>query len=124
MSIANSWRMSGDIYNSFTRPDALCSCDDERDPQCIAPGTHCSLLFVLNHVSAYADKARPGAWNDLDILQVGIGGMTDEEVGAYLPNFLSKVTTLRKGALRDRTKHTLPCGQPSSHLSCWATTCE
>ncbi|RFU35761.1 hypothetical protein B7463_g548, partial [Scytalidium lignicola] len=83
MSIANSWRMSGDIYNSFTRPDALCSCDDERDPQCIAPGTHCSLLFVLNHVSAYADKARPGGWNDLDILQVGIGGMTDEENKAH-----------------------------------------
>jgi len=84
MSVANSWRMSGDIYNSFTRPDALCSCDDERDPQCIAPGTHCSLLFVLNHVSAYADKARPGAWNDLDILQVGIGGMTDEENKAHI----------------------------------------
>jgi alpha-galactosidase len=90
MSIANSWRMSGDIYNSFTRPDALCSCDDARDPQCISPGVHCSLLFVLNHVAAYAEKARPGAWNDLDILQVGIGGMTDEEVGGHLPQFLSK----------------------------------
>lgn len=90
MSIANSWRISGDIYNSFTRPDALCSCDDERDPQCISPGTHCSLLFVLNHVAAYADKARPGAWNDLDILQVGIGGMTDEEVGEHLTKFPRK----------------------------------
>jgi alpha-galactosidase len=96
MSIANSWRMSGDIYNSFTRPDALCSCNDESDPHCISPGTHCSLLFVLNHVAAYADKARPGAWNDLDILQVGIGGMTDEEVRGYLPNFLCKVILLRK----------------------------
>lgn len=82
MSIANSWRMSGDIYDSFTRPDPLCSCDDERDPHCIAPGTHCSLLFVLNHVAAYADRGRPGGWNDLDILQVGLGGMTDEEVNS------------------------------------------
>jgi alpha-galactosidase len=24
-------------------------------------------------------KAQPGAWNDLDILTVGIGGMTDAE---------------------------------------------
>lgn len=24
VSIANSWRMSGDIYDSFTRPDDLC----------------------------------------------------------------------------------------------------
>jgi alpha-galactosidase len=39
MSIANSWRMSGDIYDSFNRPDALCSCNDPRDPHCIAPGT-------------------------------------------------------------------------------------
>lgn len=38
MSIANSWRMSGDIYDSFTRPDALCSCNEPQDPHCIAPG--------------------------------------------------------------------------------------
>ena len=25
MSLANSWRMSGDIYDSFTRPDILCA---------------------------------------------------------------------------------------------------
>ena len=38
MSLANSWRISGDIYDAFTRPDALCSCDDAKDPHCIAPG--------------------------------------------------------------------------------------
>jgi hypothetical protein len=38
MSLANSWRMSGDIYDAFTRPDALCSCGDAKDPHCIAPG--------------------------------------------------------------------------------------
>lgn len=38
MSIANSWRMSGDIYDSFVRPDALCSCNEPSDPHCIAPG--------------------------------------------------------------------------------------
>jgi alpha-galactosidase len=46
MSIANSWRMSGDIYDSFTRPDALCSCDNPRDPHCVAPGPYPLLLTV------------------------------------------------------------------------------
>lgn len=42
MSIANSWRMSGDIYDSFTRPDDLCACHDAADPHCVAPG-----MFLL-----------------------------------------------------------------------------
>jgi hypothetical protein len=47
MSIANSWRMSGDIYDAFTRPDALCSCDDAKDPHCIAPGRLAHSFYVL-----------------------------------------------------------------------------
>lgn len=80
MSIANSWRMSGDVYDSFSRPDPLCSCTDPRDPHCVNPGHQCSVLFILNRVAAYADKGRPGGWNDLDMLEVGLGGMSDEEV--------------------------------------------
>ena len=80
MSIANSWRMSGDIYDSFSRPDDLCSCTDASDPHCIAPGSHCSVLNIMNKVAAFADRGQPGGWNDLDMLEVGNGGMTDEEV--------------------------------------------
>jgi alpha-galactosidase len=80
MSIANSWRMSGDIYDSFSRPDDLCSCTDASDPHCIAPGSHCSVLNIVNKVAAFADRGQPGGWNDLDMLEVGNGGMTDEEV--------------------------------------------
>lgn len=100
MSLANSWRMSGDIYDAFTRPDALCSCDDAKDPHCIAPGqlghssissssvltrkgTHCSVLSIMNRVSAFSDRAQPGGWNDLDMLEVGNGGMTDDEVTTF-----------------------------------------
>ena len=43
-------------------------------------GTHCSVLSIINRVSAYADRAQPGGWNDLDMLEVGNGGMTDDEV--------------------------------------------
>ena len=79
MSIANSWRVSGDIYDHFNRPDALCACDDPRDPHCVAPGTHCSVMNIINKVSPYVDRGHFGAWNDLDMLEVGLGGMTDEE---------------------------------------------
>jgi alpha-galactosidase len=34
----------------------------------------------MNRVSAFSDRAQPGGWNDLDMLEVGNGGMTDEEV--------------------------------------------
>jgi alpha-galactosidase len=84
MSIANSWRITGDIYDSFTRPDDLCACDTRiSDPFCIAPGTHCSVLFILNKVAAFADRSIPGGWSDLDMLEVGQGGMTDEEYKAH-----------------------------------------
>ena len=83
MSIANSWRMSGDIYDSFTRPDDLCACTDASDPHCIAPGSHCSVLNIVNKVAPYADRGQPGGWNDLDMLEVGNGGMTDDEYKAH-----------------------------------------
>lgn len=72
--------MFGDVYDFFTRPDDLCSCDDARNPTCIAPGKHCSVLSIVNRIAPYADRAKPGGWNDMDMLEVGNGGMTDDEV--------------------------------------------
>jgi alpha-galactosidase len=85
MSIANSWRISGDIYDSFARPDTLCSCtlQEAASPHCVSPGTHCSVLAILNRVAPYADRSQPGGWNDLDMLEVGMGGMTDDEYVAH-----------------------------------------
>lgn len=83
MSISNSWRMSGDIYDSFSRPDDLCSCTDAASPLCVAPGSHCSVLNILNKVAPYVDRGQPGGWNDLDMLEVGNGGMTDDEYKAH-----------------------------------------
>lgn len=79
MSLANSWRISGDIYDHFDRPDALCSCTDPRNPHCVAPGTHCSVMNIINKVAPYVDRGGPGGWNDMDMLEVGQGGMTDDE---------------------------------------------
>ena len=72
--------MSGDIYDSFSRPDDLCPCSNAADPHCIAPGSHCSAINIVNRVAVYADRGQPGGWNDLDMLEVGNGGMTDDEV--------------------------------------------
>lgn len=108
MSLANSWRISGDIYDHFDRPDALCSCDDPRDPHCVAPGSHCSVMNIINKVAPYADRGAPGGWNDLDMLEVGQGGMTDDEYVAHFSMWCALKSTLLIGTdLRKLTPKTL-----------------
>jgi len=50
----------------------------------MAPGKHCSVLNIINRLAAYADRSKPGAWADMDMLEVGNGGMTDDEVNHHL----------------------------------------
>jgi alpha-galactosidase len=108
MSIANSWRMSGDIYDHFTRPDDLCSCTDAMNPHCVAPGSHCSVLSIVNKVAAYSDRGQPGGWNDLDMLEVGNGGMSDEEYVAHFSMWAVLKSPLLIGAdLRELSARTL-----------------
>ena len=42
-----------------------------------------SMLSNLDQNSQHAAAARPGAWNDPDMLEVGNGGMTDDEYRAH-----------------------------------------
>src|SRR5437867_4577776 len=42
------------------------------------------MIAILDLSSQYALAARPGAWNDPDMLEVGNGGMTDDEYRAHL----------------------------------------
>ena len=37
----------------------------------------------MNKASFIVSKAQPGAWNDLDMLEVGNGAMTDAEYVAH-----------------------------------------
>ncbi|KAM0709109.1 hypothetical protein Q7P35_003145 [Cladosporium inversicolor] len=107
-SIANSWRISGDIYDSFTRPDDLCGCGDPTDPHCVAPGTHCSVLAIVNKVAPYIDRGLPGGWNDLDMLEVGLGGMSDEEYKAHFSMWAALKSPLLLGNdLRKMSPETL-----------------
>lgn len=97
MSIANSWRISGDIYDSFSRPDDLCSCAEPSNPLCVAPGSHCSVVNILNKVAPYVDRGQPGGWNDLDMLEVGNGGMTDDEYKAHFSMWAAVKSPLLMG---------------------------
>jgi alpha-galactosidase len=78
-TVANSWRISGDITDSFDAPDIRCPCTGDQGIDCALPGFHCSMMNILNKVSSFVDKGIPGAWNDLDMLEVGNGGMTDSQ---------------------------------------------
>jgi alpha-galactosidase len=75
-TISNSWRISGDIYDNYNRPDPACPCETY---DCNLAGFRCNLLNIINKANSVAQKARSGGWNDLDILEVGNGGMTTEE---------------------------------------------
>ncbi|GAB2223301.1 hypothetical protein Droror1_Dr00017441 [Drosera rotundifolia] len=48
----NSWRTTNDVFDQWDR-----------------------MLCVVDMNAVYADYAKPGAWNDPDLLQVGNGGM-------------------------------------------------
>ena len=82
-TIANSWRISGDIYDSWDLYDARCPCDGDSAWNCELPGFHCSVTNIMNKASFIPSKAQPGAWNDLDGLEVGNGAMTDAEYVAH-----------------------------------------
>ncbi|EWC46767.1 hypothetical protein DRE_04012 [Drechslerella stenobrocha 248] len=75
-TIANSWRMSGDIVNVFDRYDDRCPCTDYI---CRLPGHHCSLMNIINKAAPLGQKAHAGAWNDLDMLEVGRENLDFEE---------------------------------------------
>lgn len=80
--IANSWRISGDVYAEFDRPDSRCPCDgDQYD--CPYPGFHCSIMNILNKATPMGQNAGVGGWNDLDNLEVGVGNLTDDEEKAH-----------------------------------------
>jgi alpha-galactosidase len=84
-TMSNSWRMSGDVYDSFSRPDERCPCTgDEEGFLCTLTGFHCSILNILNKMAKIVSKTQPGAQNDMDMLEVGNGGMSDDEYKVHM----------------------------------------
>ncbi|KAJ3479183.1 hypothetical protein NLI96_g9237 [Meripilus lineatus] len=81
-TIANSWRISGDIMDNFGRFDERCPCTSALD--CKLPGFNCAMARIIDFAAPLGQKARQGAWNDLDMLEIGNGGMTYDE---YVSHF-------------------------------------
>ncbi|KAJ9143812.1 Alpha-galactosidase [Pleurostoma richardsiae] len=96
-TIANSWRISGDVYDSFDRPDDRCPCDGPDAYDCALPGFHCSTLNIINKAAFIVSKAQKGAWNDLDMLTVGLGGQTDAEYIAHFSMWSAAKSPLLMG---------------------------
>ncbi|KAK9484952.1 glycoside hydrolase superfamily [Lipomyces starkeyi] len=94
---ANSWRMSGDIYDSFDHPDPRCPCTGDEGYECAFPGFHCSAMNILNKAASFIHTIVPGAWNDLDMLEVGNGGMDDEEYKTHFSMWVTCKSPLLMG---------------------------
>ncbi|KAL1556482.1 Alpha-galactosidase 1 [Salvia divinorum] len=84
-SLGNSWRTTNDIADNW---DSMISRADQNE--------------------VYAEYARPGGWNDPDMLEVGNGGMTKDE---YIIHFslwaISKAPLLVGCDVRNMTKETM-----------------
>ncbi|XP_019055425.1 PREDICTED: alpha-galactosidase 1 [Nelumbo nucifera] len=84
-NVGNSWRTTNDIADNW---DSMVSRAD------------------MNEV--YADLARPGGWNDPDMLEVGNGGMTKDEYIAHFSIWsISKAPLLIGCDVRNATKETM-----------------
>ncbi|WJX76890.1 Alpha-galactosidase 1 [Trifolium repens] len=83
--VGNSWRTTGDINDSWE-----------------------SMITKADSNEVYADLAKPGGWNDPDMLEVGNGGMTKNE---YIVHFslwaISKAPLLLGCDIRNVTKETM-----------------
>ncbi|XP_058739838.1 alpha-galactosidase 1-like [Vicia villosa] len=83
--VGNSWRTTGDISDTWE-----------------------SMISKADANEVYAELARPGGWNDPDMLEVGNGGMTKNE---YIVHFslwaISKAPLLLGCDVRNVTKDTM-----------------
>ena len=67
-TIANSFRMSGDVYDSFDRPDERCPCSGDEGYQCALPGFHCSAMNIINKMAAIQSKSQNGMFHRILML--------------------------------------------------------
>jgi len=81
-TLSNSWRISGDIYDNFDRYDDRCPCESY---ECVGlQGYMCSMVNILEKAIPLGQKAGPtNGWNDMDMLEVGNGGMSFEEYKSH-----------------------------------------
>ncbi|KAF2266167.1 glycoside hydrolase [Lojkania enalia] len=94
-TIANSGRMSGDISDTFNKPDARCPCTEAVG--CPWPGFHCSVMNILNKMPAIQSRTMSGYFNDMDMLEVGNGGQSDSEYVVHFSMWAMNASPLLMG---------------------------
>ena len=47
----------------------------------VEPHLDCAMARIVDFAAPLGQKAGPGRWNDLDMLEIGNGGMTFDEYG-------------------------------------------
>ncbi|XP_058097776.1 alpha-galactosidase 1-like isoform X1 [Magnolia sinica] len=83
--VGNSWRTTNDISDNWQ-----------------------SMVSRADMNEVYADLARPGGWNDPDMLEIGNGGMTNDEYIAHFSLWaISKAPLLIGCDVRNMTKETM-----------------
>jgi alpha-galactosidase len=83
--VGNLWRTTGDIGDSFG-----------------------SMLVIFKANAPLAQYAKPGAWNDPDMLEIGNGGMTDTEYRTHFSLWAMMAAPLLIGSdLRNASSATL-----------------
>ena len=75
--------MSGDIGDRFNGEDVRCPCNGEEGLNCVLAGFQCSVMNILNKVAYFTTNGQRSAWNDLDMLEVGNGGMSEAAYKAH-----------------------------------------
>ncbi|MDJ0347464.1 NPCBM/NEW2 domain-containing protein [Streptomyces sp. H10-C2] len=84
-NVGNSWRTTGDISDSWS-----------------------SMIGIAHQNQSLAPYAKPGAWNDPDMLEVGNGGMTDTEYRTHFSLWSQMAAPLLIGSdLRSASAATL-----------------
>ncbi|EED15485.1 alpha-galactosidase, putative [Talaromyces stipitatus ATCC 10500] len=75
-SVGNSWRITGDISDNFNTQNSAC-------PVPNSGGYDCSVTQIMSKQATISQYSAKGGWNDLDMLEVGNGGMSDSEYVAH-----------------------------------------
>ncbi|GES61195.1 glycoside hydrolase family 27 protein [Aspergillus terreus] len=75
-SVGNSWRITGDISDHFNTAYSTC-------PVPNSGGYQCSVTQIMSMQATISSYSAKGGWNDLDMLEVGNGGMSDAQYVAH-----------------------------------------
>ncbi|KAE8450177.1 hypothetical protein EG329_006958 [Mollisiaceae sp. DMI_Dod_QoI] len=88
---------NGKCAQCYWKTDLIFSLTGADAWNCGLPGFHCSVTNIMNKASFIVSKAQPGAWNDLDMLEVGNGAMTDAEYVAHFSMWAAAKSPLIMG---------------------------